>query len=67
MKHNALTRIGCDVRIQLSIARDGVWRVHKVVLEHNHYLSSPDKRHMLRSRSCLIEFDKIVISHMREA
>ena len=47
-KENAATRTHCDARIQFSISREGVWRVKKVVLEHNHYLASPDKRHMLR-------------------
>ncbi|KAM0863123.1 hypothetical protein ACQ4PT_044794 [Festuca glaucescens] len=38
LKQNAETRSRCDARVQFSIARDGVWKVQKVVLEHNHYL-----------------------------
>jgi hypothetical protein len=67
LKQNAETRSRCDARVQFSIARDGVWKVEKVVLEHNHYLASPDKRHMLRSQRRLVESDKLVIGHMREA
>ena len=67
VKQNAATRSCCGARIQFSIARDGVWRVQKVVLEHNHYLASPDKRHMLRSQRRLVESDKLVIGHVREA
>ena len=55
VKQNAATRSGCDARIQFSIARDGVWRVQKVVLDHNHYLASPNKKHMLRSQRRLVE------------
>ncbi|KAM0894334.1 hypothetical protein ACQ4PT_024510 [Festuca glaucescens] len=67
LKQNAATRSSCDARIQFSITREGVWTVQKVVLEHNHYLASPDKRHMLRSQRRLVESDKLVIGHMREA
>ncbi|KAM0829472.1 hypothetical protein ACQ4PT_066852 [Festuca glaucescens] len=67
LKQNAETRSRCDARVQFSIARDGVWKVQKVVLEHNHYLASPDKRHMLRSQRRLVESDKLVIGHMRKA
>ncbi|KAM0828464.1 hypothetical protein ACQ4PT_067526 [Festuca glaucescens] len=67
LKQNAETRSRCDARVQFSISRDGVWKVQKVVLEHNHYLASPDKRHMLRSQRRLVESDKLVIGHMREA
>jgi hypothetical protein len=67
LKQNAPTRSRCDARIQFSITRDGVWKVKNVVLEHNHYLASPDKRQMLRSQRRLIESDKLMIGHMRKA
>ena len=38
------TRTGCNARVQFSVSREGVWTVQKVVLDHNHYLASPNKR-----------------------
>lgn len=67
IKENATTRTSCDARVQFSICRKGIRRVQKVVLEHNHYLASPDKRHMLRSQRRLVDADKMFISQMREA
>lgn len=67
MKENATTRSCCGARVQFSICREGIWTVQKVILEHNHYLASPDKRHMLRSQRRLLEADKLMISQMREA
>jgi hypothetical protein len=49
-KENATTRTCCNARVQFSISREGIWTVQKVVLEHNHYLASPNKKHMLRSQ-----------------
>ena len=66
LKQNAATRSGCHARIQFSISHDGVWRMQKVELEHNHYHTSLNKKHMLRSQRRLVESDKLVIS-MREA
>ncbi|KAJ1278028.1 hypothetical protein BS78_04G048800 [Paspalum vaginatum] len=43
-------RTGCSARVQFSISREGVWTVQKVVLDHNHYLTSPYKTHKLRSQ-----------------
>jgi hypothetical protein len=43
------TRTGCNARIQFSINREGIWTMQKVVLDHNHYLASPNKSHNLRS------------------
>ena len=64
-KENATTRCDCDARVQLSISRDGVWNVQKVILEHNHDLASPDKRHMLRSQRQLLDADRHMIKQMR--
>jgi hypothetical protein len=38
------TRSECSARIQLGVSKEGVWSVQKVMLEHNHYLASPNKR-----------------------
>jgi zinc finger SWIM domain-containing protein 3 len=45
-----ITRTDCDARVQFSISKEGIWRVQKVVLDHNHYLASPNKAHKLRSQ-----------------
>ena len=37
-----ITRTDCDARVQFSISKEGIWRVQKVVLDHNHYLASPN-------------------------
>lgn len=49
-KENATTRTCCNARVQFNISREGIWTVQKVVLEHSHYLASPNKKHMLRSQ-----------------
>jgi zinc finger SWIM domain-containing protein 3 len=38
------TRTGCNARVQFSVSKEGVWTVYKVVLDHNHYLASPNKK-----------------------
>jgi zinc finger SWIM domain-containing protein 3 len=48
------TRTGCNARILFSISREGIWTVQQVELEHNHYLASPGKTHMLRSQRHVI-------------
>lgn len=45
LKENATTRTCCHARVQFSVSREEVWTVQKVVLEHNHYLASPNKVH----------------------
>jgi zinc finger SWIM domain-containing protein 3 len=44
------TRLRCSARIQLGVSKEGIWTVQRVVLEHNHYLASPNKRKKLRSQ-----------------
>jgi hypothetical protein len=60
------TRTGCNARVQFSVSKEGVWTVYKVVLDHNHYLASPNKRQKLRSQRSVQEADKKLISQMRE-
>jgi hypothetical protein len=67
LKENATTRTCCEARVQFSINRDGIWTVQKVVLDHNHYLASPNKTYMLRSHRRIIEVDKQLIGQIREA
>jgi hypothetical protein len=62
-----VTRTGCNARVQFSVSREGVWIVQKVVLDHNHYLASPNKSHKLRSQRHVIEADRMLISQIREA
>jgi hypothetical protein len=45
-----ITRTGCDACVQFSISKENVWTVQKVIVEHNHYLASPNKIHKLRSQ-----------------
>jgi hypothetical protein len=49
------------------VLAEGVWIVQKVVLDHNHYLASPNKSHKLRSQRQVIEVDIQLIGHIREA
>jgi hypothetical protein len=51
-------------RVQFSISREGIWTVQKVMLDHNHQLVSPDKRHMLRSQRQLLDADRHMIKQM---
>ncbi|TVU20960.1 hypothetical protein EJB05_30566, partial [Eragrostis curvula] len=67
LKENDNTRTSCDARVQFSICRKGIWRVQKVVLKHNHYLSSPNKTPMLRSHRRIIPADRHLIGQIREA
>jgi len=47
---HATTRTGCNARIKFSVSREGIWTVKIVELHHNHVLSTPKKKHMLRSQ-----------------
>jgi zinc finger SWIM domain-containing protein 3 len=49
LKENATTRTCFHARVQFNVSREDVLTVQKVVLEHNHYLASPNKVHKLRS------------------
>ena len=40
--------------------------MQKVVLDHNHYLASPNKRQKLRSQRSVEEADRKMIAQMRE-
>ena len=60
------TRTGCNARVQFSVSREGVWTVQKVVLDHNHYLASPNKRQKLRSQRSVQEADRKLIGQKRD-
>lgn len=62
-----ITRTGCDARVQFSISKEDVWTMQKVVLEHNHYLASPNKTHKLRSQREIIEADRKLIGQARRS
>jgi hypothetical protein len=49
----------CDARVQFSIIKEGV-------LDHNHYLASPNKRGKMRSQQSIEEADMKLIGQMRE-
>ena len=62
------TRTGCNARAQFSVSREGVWtQCKKVVLDHNHYLASPNKKEKLRSQRSVQEADRKLIGQIREA
>ncbi|XP_062221242.1 protein FAR1-RELATED SEQUENCE 5-like [Phragmites australis] len=65
-KQRASTRSDCKARVQFNISREGIWTVQKVELDHNHFLVSPDKAHMLRSQRRLLESDQQIMSQMRK-
>nr|XP_034590400.1 protein FAR1-RELATED SEQUENCE 5-like [Setaria viridis] len=62
-----VTRTGCDARVQFSVSREGIWKVQKVVLDHNHYLASPNKKHKLKSQRHVTDADRQLIGQIREA
>ena len=64
-KEQAILRTDCMTRVQFSINPEGIWSVQKVMVEHNHQLVSPDKRHMLRSQRQLLDADRHMIKQMR--
>ena len=47
---NDVIRTGYNARVQFNVSRERIWTVQKVVLDHNHYLACPNKRHKLRSQ-----------------
>lgn len=65
-KQRASTRSDCKARVQFYINREGVWTVQKVELDHNHFLVSPDKSHMLRSQRHLSESDQQIMNQIRK-
>jgi hypothetical protein len=58
--------MGCNARVQFNVNREGIWMVQKVVLDHNHYLASPNKRKKLRSQRRVLDVDKKLISQIRK-
>lgn len=66
-KERACTRIDCKARVQFFISREGIWKVQKVELAHNHPFVSPDKAHMLRSQRRMSNADEHIISMMQQA
>jgi hypothetical protein len=60
-------RTGCNACVQFNVNKEGIWMVQKVVLDHNHHLASPNKRHKPRSQRCVLDADKKLISQIREA
>ena len=62
-----ITSTGCDARVQFSVSREGIWTVQKVILDHNHYLASPNKCQKLKSQRRITEADRKLIGHIREA
>jgi len=67
--HHRKTLQGQVVRlcVQFSVSKEGIWTVQKVVLDHNHYLASPNKLHKLKSQRRVTEADRMLISQIREA
>ena len=49
------------------LSAEGIWTVNKVVLEHNHYLASPNKKKNLRSQRHVSEADIKLIGQIQEA
>jgi hypothetical protein len=64
---NATTRTGCKALIKFEVSREGIYKVQKVKLDHNHVLAIPKKKHMLRSQRHVIDADKQLIAQIREA
>ncbi|KAJ4953101.1 hypothetical protein NE237_029933 [Protea cynaroides] len=57
------TRTGCKAMMSIRRKKGGRWVVSQVVMEHNHALTSPNKRHKLRSHRKIIEWE--VLENMR--
>ncbi|XP_042490703.1 protein FAR1-RELATED SEQUENCE 5-like isoform X1 [Macadamia integrifolia] len=57
------TRTGCKAMMSIRRKKGGRWVVSQVVKEHNHALTSPSKRHKLRSHRKIIEWE--VLENMR--
>jgi hypothetical protein len=62
-----ITRPGCGAHVHFSISKENVWTVQKVVVEHNHYLASPNKTHKFRSQRHIIEADRKLIGQARRS
>ncbi|KAL6628960.1 hypothetical protein ACP70R_028725 [Stipagrostis hirtigluma subsp. patula] len=65
-KQRASTRSDCKARVQFNISREGIWTIQKVVLDHNHFLVSPDKSHLLRSQRRVSDSDQQIMNQMRK-
>jgi hypothetical protein len=59
--------MACNVRIQFSVNREGIWTMQKIVPDHNHYLASLNKMCKLRSQRHVIEMDRQLIAQIQEA
>lgn len=43
------SRTNCKAMVRFNVSKEGVWKVTKFVLDHNHQLVPPEQRHLLRS------------------
>ncbi|XP_057421165.1 protein FAR1-RELATED SEQUENCE 5-like isoform X2 [Lotus japonicus] len=49
------SRTNCKAMVRFSVTKDGVWKVTKLVMDHNHDFVPPQQRHLLRSMRKLSE------------
>ena len=64
---NIDVRTGCKALIQFHIDEDGKWIATRHVIEHNHALCSPSKRHLLPSHREVSEEDILFVKQLRES
>ena len=43
------SRTNCKAMVRFNVSKEGVWKITKLVLDHNHDFVPPEQRHLLRS------------------
>ncbi|KAL3509230.1 hypothetical protein ACH5RR_028631 [Cinchona calisaya] len=59
------TRFGCLARMVINRRQTGTFRITQLHIEHNHYLSSPNKTHLFRSHRDIVPVHAIEIDMAR--
>jgi hypothetical protein len=58
------SRTNCKAMARFNVSKEGVWKVTKFVLDHNHQLVPPEQRHLLQSMRNMSNVKRDLIKSM---
>lgn len=50
----ANSRTNCNAMVRFNVSKEGLYKITKLVLDHNHEFVPPEQRHVLRSMRNLL-------------
>ncbi|KAL3522890.1 hypothetical protein ACH5RR_015724 [Cinchona calisaya] len=59
--HRHATRFGCSAKMKVNSRQIGKYQITQLILEHNHYLSSPHKTHLHRAHRNVVSSHAVEI------